>query len=341
MKEVVITAPFQYEIRKVPIPKPNKGEVLVQMKAAGVCGSDFHIFKGGNPCASYPLVPGHENVGVVAAVGEDVANVKPGDHVVVDLIITCGTCYQCTHGRKNVCADVQVRGSSTHGGWREYFTTPESDVYPISPSIPWKDAALIEPFAIGGHCVGRAQVTDEDTVLVLGAGTLGSIIVQTCKAHNAKVICADIDDSVLERAKIYGADLVVNTKREDLAQQVEQFTEGHLCTVAFDAACFPGSLASLLAPGLVGNAGRVVPMGFCTEPEPINQAMIVRRELDIIASRMSAYQFAPTAENMAQGKYQTDGLISDYISFENIEQVFEKIRNPKPQTKKIVILFDE
>lgn len=340
MKEVLITAPYTYEINEVPVPMPGADEVLVQMKAAGVCGSDFHIFKGENPCAFYPIVPGHENAGVVTAVGEAVSHIKVGDHVVVDLLITCGTCFQCTHGRENVCEHVQVRGSSAYGGWREYLTVPESDVYPISPAISWKDAALIEPFAIGGHCVDRARVTDEDTVLVLGAGTIGSIIVQTCKTRNARVICADIDDSVLQRAKTYGADLVVNTMRENLAEQIGRFTKEHLCTVAFDAACFPGSLASLLAPGVLGNAGRVVPLGFCTEPEPISQVMIVRRELDVIGSRMSAYQFAPVAENMAQGKYQLGGLVSHYIPFQNIDQVFEKIEHPDSQTKKIVILFD-
>ena len=341
MKEVVITAPYKYEVREVPIPKPSANEVLVQMKAAGICGSDFHIYKGKNPFTLYPLVPGHENAGIVVEVGEGVTNIKVGQHVVIDLIITCGSCYQCTHQRENVCEQVQVRGSSTHGGWREYLTVPESDVYPISPTIPWKDAALIEPFAIGGHCVNRAQVTEEDTALILGAGTLGSIIVQTCKTIGAKIICADIDDSVLVRAKSYGADLVVNTARENLAEQVSRFTNERLCTIAFDAACFPGSLASLLAPGLVGNAGRIIPMGFCTEPEPISQAMIVRRELSLISSRMSAYQFAPTAENMARGKYTLDGLVSDYIPFSDISKVFEKISNPDPHMKKIVILFDE
>lgn len=267
----------------------------------GVCGSDYHIFKGENPCSSYPLVPGHENVGIITKIGEGVTTVKVGDHVVVDLIITCGRCYQCTHGRENVCETVLVRGSGTDGGWREYFTAPQDDVYVIDPKIPWKDAALIEPFAIGGHCCRRGRVAQEDTVLILGTGTIGSIILQTCKMIGAKVICADINDETLQRAEKYGAGLVVNTKKENLVEKVQVFTEGHCCTVAFDSACFPGSLTSLFEDGLIGNAGRIISLGFCTEPEAISQAMLDKREIDLIGSRMSAYQFAPTAKNMAEG----------------------------------------
>lgn len=339
MKEVVISKPFEYEIREVPIPTPAKGEVLIQMKAAGVCGSDFHIFKGENPCSSYPLVPGHENVGVIAAVGEDVKKFKVGEHVVLDLIITCGECFQCTHGRENVCENVLVRGSGTDGGWREYLTAPESDVYRIDPKIAWKDAALIEPFAIGNHCCCRGRVTAEDTVLILGTGTIGSIILQTCKIIGAKVICADINDGTLERAQKYGADMVINTEKDDLTNRVQEFTNGHGCTVAFDSACFSGSLTRLLEDGLIGNAGRIVTLGFCTESETISQAMIDKRELDIIGSRMSARQFEPTAAKMAACKYITAGLVTHYIPFNQIDVLFDMMLNPRPGTGKIVILF--
>lgn len=340
MKSCVITSPFHFEVREAPIPEPKAGEVLIQMKAAGVCGSDMHIFKGENPCSSYPLVPGHENAGVIVKVGEGVENVKVGDHVVVDLIITCGTCYQCTHGREEVCEQVLVRGSGTDGGWREYFTAPADDVYKIEDSIPWKDAALIEPIAIGAHCTKRARVVADDTVFILGTGTIGTIILQACKVHGAKVICCDIDDNLLERAKGYGADYVINSKRENIIERIAEITDGHGCTVAFDSACFPGSLALVMQYGVVCNAGRVVPLGFCDKPEAISQADINKRELDIIGTRMSAYQFEPVAQNMADGKYQLDGLATTFVKFSEIEKVFENIINPAPDVKKTVILFD-
>lgn len=341
MKSCVVTEPSHYEIREVPIPEPNDNEVLIKMKAAGVCGSDIHIFRGENPCSNYPLVPGHENVGVIAKTGKNVKNVKVGDHVVVDLIITCGKCYQCTHGRENVCEHVSVRGSSADGGWREYFTAPSDDVYKIDQKLKWEDAALIEPLAIGEHSTKRGRVNSDDTVLVLGAGTIGTIIAQACKVKGAKtVICCDIDDASLERSKLFGADYTVNSKKEDLAKKVREITSGHGCTVAFDAACFQGSLTSLFKDDIVCNAGRIVPMGFCDKPESICQADINKRELDVIGSRMSAYQFAPTAKKLADGKYRINGLATTFIKFSEIDKVFNNIVHPVPSVKKTIIIFD-
>ncbi len=342
MKEVIVTKPHIYEVREVPVPElADDYEVLVQMKAAGVCGSDFHIYHGTNPNSTYPLIPGHENVGVIAKVGSKVTRVKEGDHVAVDLVITCGECYQCKIGRENVCEKVLVRGSGTHGGWREYLTAPETDVYVIPKEIPWKDAALIEPFAIGGHCTNRGRLTKDDMVFILGAGTIGSIILQTCKAAGAAVIIADINDESLARAKGYGADLTINPKKEDLVQRIQEFTKGKGISLAFDAACYQGSLTSLFAPGVMRNAGRVVSLGFCTQPESLTQAMIDQRELDLIGSRMSCYQFEPTIAKMARGAFNLDGIATTFIKFSEIEKVFHNMDNPNPAVKKMIILFDE
>lgn len=341
MKEVVVVEPHKVEVREVPIPElANEDEVLIQMKAAGVCGSDHHIYHGSNPCSTYPRIPGHENAGIVAKTGKNVKNVKVGDHVIVDLISTCGTCYQCTHGRKNVCESVKVRGSGADGGWREYFTAPASEVYKISDQVAWKDAALVEPYAIGAHCTARGRVAADDVVFILGTGTIGSIILQTCKAKGCKtVICCDIDDESLERAKGYGADYVINSKKEDVVHKIGEITGGKGVTVAFDSACFPGSLTMCMQPGILCNAGRMVPMGFCTAPEQITQAMINQRELDIIGSRMSAFQFEPTIKRMEEGALNTEGIATMFIPFEEIDKVFAYMDHPVPESKKMVILF--
>ena len=106
MKEVVVVEPHKYEVREVEIPElANEDEVLIQMKSAGVCGSDHHIWHGSNPCSTYPRIPGHENAGVIAKIGKNVKNVKVGDHVIVDLLSSCGTCYQCTH-EERTCASM-------------------------------------------------------------------------------------------------------------------------------------------------------------------------------------------------------------------------------------------
>lgn len=342
MKEVVVTSPHKVEIRTVPVPElQSEDEVLIQMKSAGVCGSDHHIYNGENPCASYPRILGHENAGIIVKTGKNVKNVRVGDHVIVDLISTCGECYQCRIGRKNVCSHVRVRGSSADGGWREYFTAPASEVYKISDSVDWKDAALVEPYAIGAHCTKRGRIVPEDTVFILGAGTIGSIILQTCKSLGcSKVICCDIDDASLERASGYGADYVINSAKEDVAGRIAEITDGQGVTAAFDAACFPGSLTMCMQPGILCNAGRMIPLGFCTAEEKITQAMINQRELDIIGSRMSCYQFEPTIKRMENKEFNTAGIATKFIKFSEIEKVFELMEHPTPESKKMVILFE-
>lgn len=341
MKAVVITKPLEYEIRELPMPEPKDNEVQIKLMAAGVCGSDMHIYKGENPNSRYPLIPGHENVGIVTKVGTACTRLKEGDHVVIDYVMRCGECYQCTHNRGNVCENVLVRGSGTDGGWREYWCVEENYVYKIDDSIDWKDAALIEPLTIGEHCTSRARICEDDVVFILGTGTIGTIIAQACKLKGAKkIICCDINDSSLERSKDYGADYIINSKKQNIVDEIKKITEGHGCTVAFDAACFPGSLALIMQPGIVCNAGRIVPMGFCTSPENITQQMINGRELDIIGTRMSLNQWIPTAKNLADGKYHMDGLATTFIKFNEIEKVFNNIINPDPSVKKTVILFD-
>lgn len=341
MKEIVITRPHEYEVREVPIPElQNEYEVLIQMKAAGVCGSDYHIYHGANPCSTYPRIPGHENAGVIAKVGSKVTKVKAGDRVVVDLIITCGECYQCRIGRENVCENVRVRGSGADGGFREYFTAPEDDVYVVADSIPFKDAALVEPFAIGAHCTDRGRVVPEDIVFILGTGTIGSIILQTCKNKGCTVICCDINEETLERAKRYGADYIINSKKENVINRIQEITNGKGVTVAFDSACFQGSLTSLFEPGLVRNAGRIVSLGFTTAPETISQAMLDQRELDLIGSRMSCYQFEPVIEKFARNEFNLEGIATTFIKFSEISKMFYHMDHPDPKVKKMVILFD-
>jgi L-gulonate 5-dehydrogenase len=342
MRSVVVIEPNKYEVRQVPLPQlSNESEVLIQMKSAGVCGSDHHIYHGLNPCSTYPRIPGHENAGIVVKAGKNVTNVKIGDHVIVDLISACKECYQCKIGRENVCQNVRVRGSSVDGGWREYFTVPAQEVYKIDKSVDWKDAALVEPYAIGAHCTSRGRVVAEDVVFILGTGTIGSIILQTCKEKGCKtIICCDIDDSSLVRAKGYGADYVINSKSENVVERVQEITNYKGVTVAFDSACFPGTLTLCMQPGIICNAGRMVPLGFCTAKEGITQAMINQREIDVIGSRMSCFQFKPTIKRMENKKFVTEGIATTFIKFSEIDKVFYLMDHPDPSSKKMVILFD-
>lgn len=341
MKAAVVTKPGVYEMIETEIPPlRDEHDVLVRMKAAGVCGSDAHLYHGENPMVSYPRILGHENAGVVAKAGSKVTGVKVGDRVVVEQIEYCGTCYQCGLGRFNVCENLKVRGGVMDGGYREYIPCSEKSVFVLPDSISFEEAAVIEPFTIGAQATSRGRVVPGDIAFILGAGTIGSTILQFCRILGASVIVCDIDEDNLKRAKAYGADHTINSRKEDVVEQVHKYTNGKGVTVAFDSACFQGSLTSLFAPGLVRNAGRIVTLGFTREPESISQVMLAGRELDLIASRLQSGKYPQVIRMFAEKKLSLDGLVTDVIPFGDIGKVFYNMDHPNPKVKKMVITFD-
>ena len=169
MKAVQIVKPN--DLRIIDMDKPTidaKNNVLVKIKAAGICGSDVGIYHGTNAAATYPRVIGHEIVGVVEEVGGNAKKIKVGDRVIVDQVTACGTCYACRKGRPNVCEHLQVRGVHIDGGYREYMAVPESDVYVLPDSLSYQDAVMIEPTTIAVQACSRAQLEFQDTVMIIG-----------------------------------------------------------------------------------------------------------------------------------------------------------------------------
>ena len=258
MKAVKIVKPNDLQI--IDMEKPvldEKNNVLVKIRAAGICGSDVGIYHGKNAAATYPRVIGHEMVGDVVEVGENATKFKVGDRVIIDQVTACGHCYACRKGRPNVCANLKVRGVHIDGGYREFMAVPESDCYRLPDSLSYEGAVMIEPTTIAVQACSRAQIEFEDNVLIIGAGALGNSILRIARLyHPQNIIVADIEDGKLEEALKHGATYVVNSRTEDLVERVHEITDGYGPTVVIDAACFKGSF--LTACRCAGNAGRVI-----------------------------------------------------------------------------------
>lgn len=205
---------------------PEADEVLIQVKAVGICGTDIHIFNGERTDVEYPRVMGHELSGIVVETGKDVANVKAGDHVVLDPVMACGTCRTCKRGHENVCESVKCFGVQMDGGFQDYIRVPAKQVYAVSEQIPFEEAAVAEPFSVAANILSRAEVAAGDRVAVIGAGTIGLCIVQGAKSIGAGVLAMDISDRKLEKAKEFGADACVNTKDTAFSSAVEAFAPG-------------------------------------------------------------------------------------------------------------------
>lgn len=338
MKGIQIVRPN--ELRMIEMKKPiltDKDNVLIRMKAAGICGSDVGIYHGTNAAASYPRVMGHEMVGVVEETGKNVRHLKAGDRVIVDQVVSCGECYACRIGRGNVCGNLKVRGVNTDGGYREYMAVPEEDCYILPKELGDVEAVMIEPTTIAIQSCSRAGLRADDTLLILGCGALGSSILRIARLSGARIIAADIADAKLEEALNNGADYAINTAKEDLIERISELTNGYGATVSIDAACTADSLHTLLKAA--GNAGRVITMGFSTKPTEVNQFLITSKELDVRGSRLQNKKFQEAIDLIRDGRLDLKGSVSHTFPIEKAQEAFAFIDSKDPAIRKVVLTF--
>lgn len=336
MKAAIIEKPGAISVCQMEKPASiGPGQVLVRIKLAGICGSDVHIYQGENPFATYPRVFGHEFTGEVEAVGEAVTTLKPGDHVVGEPIMSCGTCYACRNRRPNVCAHLQVMGVHIEGGCREYVVLDEQKAHKISGEIPWSCAVLTEPMTIGLQATSRGQVQAGDIVLIMGSGTIGLCCLMAAKAKGAVCIMTDIVPEKLEYAKKLGADYVLNALGEDYDSKLNEITMGTGPNVILDCVCNKRSLEQ--AVGIVSVAGRVVELGFGPVRSEIPHAVLMSKEVTLSGTRLQAYKF-PQAVDLVEKNWQ---LLKDFVTqvypIDQVAEAFDfAIRNPG-QVRKIVV----
>lgn len=339
MKAIRVIEPNKLEL--IDIEKPSideKNNVLVRMTAAGICGSDVGIYHGTNAAATYPRIIGHEMVGKVSEIGENVKNLKVGDRVIINQVTSCGHCYPCKIGRGNVCDNLAVRGVHIDGGYREFIAVPETDCYILPASISDNDAVMIEPTTIAIQSCTRAQLDKDDMLLIYGSGALGSSILKIAKLICENIIVADVNEEKLEEAKNNGAKHIINVTKENLFEKVKEYTDNHGSTVSIDAVCNSDSLINLLKA--TGNAGRVMTMGFSTAPTQINQFLITSKELDVRGSRLQNKMFGKAIELINQGKLNLNASVSHTFSLLDAQKAFDFVDTRDPSIRKVVLTFE-
>lgn len=321
MKAARLTAPGHIEIVEIERPEIKEGnQVLVRVKAAGICGTDLHTFKGERNDVEYPRIMGHELSGFVEDVGENVSRVKPGDRVVYDPVNACGSCKICRSGHENVCSQVKCFGVQMDGGFQEYIVVNEDHLYPYRGSASYECAALGEPFSIAANIVGKTRIKAKESAVIFGAGTIGIAVLQVLKKMGVRVLVTDIADEKLEMAKTFEADETVNSRKEDLKDKVEQFSTGGVEAV-IDAA---GSAFTLeQAVELAAPSGTVVEIGFDGRKAAIAPEIITKRELTIAGSRMNCHKFDIVAGWLEDGTI-TDSMISAIYPLDEIQKAFEE-----------------
>lgn len=338
MKAIRVDKPYDInivEIEKPQIKSPN--EVLVRVRAAGICGSDMHIYRGTNPFAKYPRVIGHEIVGEVAEVGDEVTDIKVGDRVQVEPIEYCGECYACKSGRGNVCQNLHVLGVHKDGGFQEYITVQSDKIHILPDSISFVNAVMIEPFTIGAQVCYRGDVKKDDVVLIFGAGPTGLSAMENAIIKGATVIIVDIDDTKLEYAKEFGANVTLNSSKIDVEEEVRKLTDGMMPNVVVDAVGNAKILSDAIK--LVSVAGRVVCLGFVSDLAEVSLVEMTKKEVTLAGSRLQTNQFKNVIDIFANHDVNTTKLITHVMEYTDIKEAINLIEDPNVEVGKVVLTF--
>ena len=225
MKALLLSAYKQLDLVDMPAPTPAVDELLIRIKACGICGSDVHGYDGSTGRRIPPIVMGHEAAGIVESVGSAVTSFRPGDRVTFDSTVYCGKCFFCLRGQANLCDNREVIGVSTPafrrmGAFAEFVTVPARIAYPLPDNMPFTHAAMIEAVSVAVHAVSLTPIALDDSVVVVGAGMIGLLTLQAARQAGAgKVIVLDIDDARLELARSLGATHTLNSRDADVVPQ--------------------------------------------------------------------------------------------------------------------------
>jgi threonine dehydrogenase-like Zn-dependent dehydrogenase len=308
MNAFYITEPGRTEIGELQQPKPQPGELLLQTRLIGLCGTDLSTYRGKNPLVSYPRIPGHEIAATIVEAGPDV---PPEFQVGLDVAVYpnthCGECASCRRGRTNACKFNQTLGVQRDGALRGYFTAPWGKVHPAE-GLSLRELTLVEPLAVGFHAVGRGRVEAADAVAILGCGTVGLGSIAGAASKSAAVIAIDVDDSKLALARQAGARHTINSRTQNLHQELLTLTGGHGPDVFIEAVGTPETYR--VAVDEVAHTGRVVYIGWAKDPVTYETKHFVHKELDILGSRNSLTEFPAVIGMLSRGQFPVDATIS-------------------------------
>ncbi|KUF10834.1 zinc-binding alcohol dehydrogenase family protein [Pseudoponticoccus marisrubri] len=321
-----------------PAPTPGPGEVLVDVRVVGLCGSDLSTFNGANPLVELPRVPGHEIGGVVLETGAGVGDeIRPGAHVVVIPYTACGTCPACRRGRPNACQFNQTLGVQRDGGLCDRIVVP-ADRLIVNDRLSLQQLALVEPLSVGFHAVARGQVAPEDTVLVLGGGMIGVGAVLGALARGARVIVSEISAAKAEILGQLGATAVINPQAETLEDRLSELTEGRGADVIIEAAGVAQTFRQ--AVDIAPFTGRIVYIGYTKTEVAYETKLFNLKELDIRGSRnATGADFDAVIAFLETRPGLEDLLVSRIFPWAEAEGAFEHWTAHRDETFKIMIDF--
>ncbi len=314
MKALLLTAPSQLGLAEFPDPQPAAGEVLVRVRACGICGSDIHGWDGSTGRRRPPLIMGHEAAGEIAAVGPQVEGWKTGERVTFDSTISCGQCAYCRAGQVNLCDHRRVLGVAPaeyrqHGAFAEYVVLPARILYRLPAGLSFAHAAMVEPVSIAIHAVQRVRLAPADTAVVVGSGLIGLFVVQALRWAGAKrIIAVDLEPKRLALARELGATDTLQSDACDVPAEVARLTGGTGANLAFEVVGITPTLQLALA--CLRRGGSAVLVGNLAPRTDFPLQAVVTRELSLFGSCASAGEYPLCLDLIARGVIRVEPMIS-------------------------------
>jgi L-iditol 2-dehydrogenase len=341
MKSMMLTEPKKLEIQDSPIPSFGKDEVLIRVKACGICGSDVHGYDGSSGRRIPPLIMGHEAAGLIEECGSEVSGFSKGDRVTFDSTVYCGKCSYCKKGQVNLCDNRMVLGVSCddyrrHGAFAEFVTVPSHIIYKLPDTFPFEHAAMIEAVSVAVHAVGRISFDNGDKSLVVGAGMIGLLLIQAIHSAGCReIIAVDMDNDRLNLAKKLGATQVINSQEVDALRFILNETGGQGVDKSFEVV---GATPTVqLSIHAVRKGGSVVMVGNLAPEVELPLQSVVTREISLFGTCASAGEYPKCIELMADGLIQVDPLISAKVALEEGPEWFDRLYGREPGLMKVIL----
>lgn len=339
MKTIIINKPGEINIIDTQKPVRKQGEALLKILYGGICGSDLGTYRGTFAYASYPRIPGHEFSAEIIEIDDNDCNLKPGMIVTCNPYFNCTKCYSCRRGLVNCCTSNETLGAQRDGAFSEYITMPIERIYD-GKGLSAKTLALIEPFCISYHGVSRANVKEGDTVLVVGAGTIGVLAAVAAKAKGAKVFISDIAAKKMNYAiKTFHLDGgILNDNHENFIKKVDEITNGNYFDVTIEAVGLPSTFLNCIEAAAYG--ARVVQIGVGKKTVDFDFTLLQKKELNVFGSRNALKKdFLELIDSVKTGKVDLEKIVTNTYDFNEAAQAFSDFDKNAASMLKVVINF--
>lgn len=341
MKALVLKAYKDLEYTSFDDPSMGKDDVLVRIRACGICGSDIHGYDGSTGRRIPPIIMGHEAAGEIISVGPSVDKWKVGDRVTFDSTIYCNRCEYCLNGKINLCNNRQVLGVSCyeyrrHGAMAELLAVPQHILYTLPKTVSYEQACMVEPLAIAFHAAALTPITINDTAVVVGVGMIGLLVIQTLRlAGCGNIISVDIDQNKLMLAKSLGSDYVISANSENLVDEIRAISGGDGAEIAIDAVGISSSLNTAIS--VLRKGGHLTLIGNLSASVDFPLQAVVTRQICVQGSCASNGEYKACLDMIARKTVDVDFLISQIVPLEDGEKWFADLYGGNSDLLKVIL----